>query len=686
MKLILKILIYVLFFSRSFTVFSLNEDIYLKVLSINVWSGLDYKGNWKFGEYESSQLRGKRFTALLKQIKILNPDVIFIQEANPLPRYSIQLADSLNYSEVHQVCNAGIKIGSIGIPINFKEGIAILARKNLCLEKTNTWKLSGSFGLHGDLLSIHFDESIFALAAKIKVEDTPIILVNVHLVAAPPFDSAGVLRRKTEVKKLLENLRETNENYPVILAGDFNATPESEEIQYLIRDYYFLDSYEKITSQKHYTWDGKYNPNTYFSSQHTDALGKLLTDEEIKAADYDTIQRRIDYIFFNNKFSLDDLIETDIVFDNPVDEVFISDHYGIYSKLNLTYLLKTSIKEPPTFIPIKKKIFEPLPIISYDTDVGFGYGAKAFFLNFLKKSESFDITLFNSTKGERWYRFVFSIPDFELRQGKIYDLAIDFIIDYDKWIRNSFFGIGNRSKFSDREIYTREPLEISLITSRGFTQKFAGQLGLKYKTIRNSNFSDSSQLAKLLPVLNSGKAKYSSLFLNFRYDTRNSFINPSRGSVVQIESEFAPKFYFNNVSFTKLSFAFQYYVTMFYPTTIFALRLNYQGVFGNSLPVQVLCSIGGNNNLRGSPQDRYLDKTSAIINTELRFPIFWRIGGMIGYDLGKVWNEPKSFDINRWSHNPALGLRLYMKTFVVRFDVGFGKETQGYYFNFGHLF
>ena len=40
---------------------------------------------------------------------------------------------------------------------------------------------------------------------------------------------------------------------------------------------------------------------------------------------------------------------------------------------------------------------ELLPILSYDTDAGFGYGLKMFALNYLGNDESFDLTLFNST-------------------------------------------------------------------------------------------------------------------------------------------------------------------------------------------------------------------------------------------------------------------------------------------------
>ena len=53
---------------------------------------------------------------------------------------------------------------------------------------------------------------------------------------------------------------------------------------------------------------------------------------------------------------------------------------------------------------IKRAGFEWLPIISYDSDVGFGYGLKTFLYDQLNTKESFDLILFNSTKGEQWYK------------------------------------------------------------------------------------------------------------------------------------------------------------------------------------------------------------------------------------------------------------------------------------------
>ncbi|MCJ7589508.1 MAG: outer membrane protein assembly factor [Candidatus Aminicenantes bacterium] len=173
---------------------------------------------------------------------------------------------------------------------------------------------------------------------------------------------------------------------------------------------------------------------------------------------------------------------------------------------------------------------------------------------------------------------------------------------------------------------------------------------------------------------------------NVRYDSRDSFVHPSEGVVLQAEAEYAPGTGGTNVRFTRLAGWFQYYSVLFYPKTIFAIRLGGQSLFGDDLPSHVLLPLGGSRTLRGSPQDRYLDKSHLLMNAELRFPIFRRLGGVVGLDAGKVWPSLGGLDFRRWAANPVIGLRFTMSTFVVRMDIGLGRETTGFYFNFGHLF
>lgn len=329
---------------------------------------------------------------------------------------------------------------------------------------------------------------------------------------------------------------------------------------------------------------------------------------------------------------------------------------------------------------------ELFPILSYDTDVGFGYGGKMFTFNRLGLRESFDLVLFNSTKGERWYRLVCSLPDFETRQGTVYPVAVDLVIDYDKWIKSSFFGVGEKSRFDGREYYTKEPFEVSLTVGRGFSSELVFQLGGRFRAIRNFNFADSSRLKRLPPDLNASRVSYGSVFAAVRFDTRNSYVNPEQGVVLQGEAEVAPRSSINDVAFSRFAIWAQWYAIINPPKTILAFRTGIQEVSGDDLPVQVLSSVGGSNTLRGSPQDRFLDNVSGIFNAELRYPFFWRFGGVLGLDAGKVWPSLDRIDFTRWTVNPTLGLRFYMDTFVARADVGFGTESTGFYLNFGQLF
>lgn len=666
------------------------------------------------GEHETSTQREKRFQLLVDRLRKQNADVIALQEVNPVANMSTRLADSLGFDCIYQRVNSGFKIYTLGIPTNLNEGIALLARKSLNMKFVDVWDLSTGIGVIGNTFSLHFSEKNIALVGKISINGCSLFVLNCHLSASVPADSLSMHKlqeiilshpsmshdledykeslmcqsneRKRQIANLIEKIGDLNLEFPIILLGDFNATPNSHGTFKTYKRSNFLDAFAAAGRDSSVTWDPAHNSNIVFSHDTTVLSESKKDPLDLLATWYDGSPRRIDYILLSSLFQKNDIQNTDIFLNEPQDGLFASDHYGVYTVIDVTSAIRGGKIIDENHIPLAQSQIEPLPIISYDTDVGFGYGAKAFFLSQLGWNESFDVVAFNSTKGERWYRFVFSLPDFELRQGKVYPWAVDVVADYDKWIRNSFFGIGNNARFDDREYYTREPLEISISISRGFSTNSIGQSGFKYKFVRNSHFENSSRLKILQLLVNSSDAKYISLFAGYRFDTRDSYINPSNGYVAQSEIEYAPTTAFTNVTLTRISGWFQSYSVLFYPKTVIAFRIGITTLLGNDLPVQNLMSIGGNQTLRGSPQDRYLDKSSALMNLEIRYPIIWRFGGVIGLDAGKVWSGLDKMGLFNWAWNSVLGLRFYMDTFVVRLDVGFGNETTGFYLNFGQLF
>lgn len=328
-----------------------------------------------------------------------------------------------------------------------------------------------------------------------------------------------------------------------------------------------------------------------------------------------------------------------------------------------------------------KNEWEAFPIINYDSDAGFGYGGKGFLYNFLKGKESFDLTLYNSTKGERWYRFVFSRTDIQRRQGKKYPIAFDLTADFDRWMKYKYYAsyydyLEDRHKEKTFK-YERETFELTALLSKGFTKDFVAELGIRYKNI---NWFGFNPIGNNIYIYNStSHVEIASLIFNFRLDTRKNFINPQSGFVLEIDNEIAHDLIKPPAQdFYKIGVVSQSYTNLFLPNLVFANRVILQAM--SDVSYQLLLPLGGNNTLRGLPQGRYLSTSTILINSELRFPIFGRFGGIAGVDIGNGKSNPV------WIINPVTGLRFYMNNFVVRFDIGFGKETTGVYFNFGHIF
>lgn len=694
-----------------------RHDSTLRIATVNLWSGLDYVGVTSMGEWETPARRGERFALLVQELRRVDPDIVVVQEASPIVHLASALADSLGYDEIHQVVNAGLKIGSLGMPSNLKEGVAIVARRSLRLVEARTWKLSGSIGIHGDLLTIHPDESVFALAALVRIGDHPIHIVNVHLSATPPDDDslrralqrerdAGAItpiemndglsalvrtegRRREEIARLISHLEELDSRIPVVIAGDFNTTIESRELAPLIDSLQYRSALDSITAARP-TWDPAANTNVAYSARLTDAATKRLAADGLVSAIYDRRARAIDHILMSPHFGAAASAGSDLFLDDPARDaagapLHASDHYGVLTDIRLDAISSDALLMSDETIDAGESVIDALPIATYDTDVGFGYGAKGYLRNIAGVAESFDITLFNSTEGERWYRLVVSWPDAELRHRKLYPIALDLEVDYDKWIASSYFGIGNESRFGNRRYFTREPIDIAVTASRGLSPVVVAQVGARYRTVRNYDLRDSALWSPGDVSVVSGRQSWGALFAAVRLDSRNSTVDPTRGSLLQLDVEAALPGV-GSASFTKVGAAVQSFLRLWYPTTVLALRFAARGIIGPDVPLHALLSLGGNNTLRGSPQDRYVDRIVAVGNAELRFPILWRFGGVIGYDAGKVWDGPADIDLGDWPGNTVVGLRFAMETFVARLDVGFGSETTGLYFNFGHAF
>jgi endonuclease/exonuclease/phosphatase family metal-dependent hydrolase len=317
----------------------------LTVLTINVWSGLDYRGSLRMGEYEPEEVRERRTQALLGELQRLSPDVVALNEANKLPAYGRRLARALGYDRVWHVGLGGLRAGPLGLPSNLREGDALLARPELALRPAGRRQLSG--GPVGNFFTAHLADATQVVAGRIRVAGREVFLFCTHWHASPfptvayldelerrlrtgKLDGEGYRRKVAEARDgvrwrlgeargTLAFVQRVAGEQPAILLGDFNALADSEEIS-LLRQAGFADAFQQAGRGAGITWDEERNANI--------RLQRRAYPEEVPE---DPPNKRIDYIFVRGPGLR--VLRAEVVLDRPLEGQYPSDHYGVLAEI-----------------------------------------------------------------------------------------------------------------------------------------------------------------------------------------------------------------------------------------------------------------------------------------------------------------------------------------------------------------
>jgi len=321
----------------------------LRLLTLNVWSGLDYQGLFRMGEYETAPERQARYGALVASLKALSPDVIAVNEANPLPSYLRRLAADLGYEQIHFPALAGVRLGPLGLPVNLREGDGLLARRELGLRFTGRRRLSG--GAVGRHASLNFANATQVVAGRIRTGAGEIDLFCTHwTIAGGAADYAAELgcRAPTaealpeERRRLARAAHEASAKRrlaeaagtiawmgemippgrPAVLMGDLNAPPGSAEIA-LLAEAGWIDCFGHLhPDQEGATWDQQKN--------------ELLLRHYPAARLAPGVRERLDYLFVNAILGGASIREARVVLDGRDGRPMVSDHYGLLCEIDVT--------------------------------------------------------------------------------------------------------------------------------------------------------------------------------------------------------------------------------------------------------------------------------------------------------------------------------------------------------------
>lgn len=148
----------------------------------------------------------------------------------------------------------------------------------------------------------------------------------------PSWELNNEHARELEAVELAKLVQRHRTPFPTIIAGDFDAAPDSASIRFLTgrqslsgMGVFFLDAWEQAG-------DGSRGPTWTFENESTRPLINAIIR-------HPSHSRRIDYIFVGSWFDHPDRYASvrscRVVMNRPVDGVWPSDHYGVFAEIGV---------------------------------------------------------------------------------------------------------------------------------------------------------------------------------------------------------------------------------------------------------------------------------------------------------------------------------------------------------------
>ncbi|SDX39755.1 Surface antigen [Hymenobacter psychrophilus] len=190
------------------------------------------------------------------------------------------------------------------------------------------------------------------------------------------------------------------------------------------------------------------------------------------------------------------------------------------------------------------------------------------------------------------------------------------------------------------------------------------------------------------------------------YDTRDFEPDPTRGYYFEVANEFSNRIIGSQFNFNKLFVQGKAYQRLpLGPRTVLAGRLGAGTIFGNRAPFfefqdqwspdGSINALGGRQSLRGYRANRFLARSVAFANLELRARLFETTLGKQRFtfavapfvDAGTVRDRWQDLGLRDIRASYGAGLRLaWNQSTIISFDYGLSREDKLLYFGLGQAF
>ncbi|MCB0643213.1 MAG: BamA/TamA family outer membrane protein, partial [Phaeodactylibacter sp.] len=249
-----------------------------------------------------------------------------------------------------------------------------------------------------------------------------------------------------------------------------------------------------------------------------------------------------------------------------------------------------------------------------------------------------------------------------------------------------FYGLGNATQAVDEETYFVRFPRLRINALEQVAPNLRAGLLYKLDLYQIYETEEGGFLEQEQPTGFEGGV-ISTIGALLRYDTRDNINLPRKGQYITLNLELNDQWLGSPFSFRRLTLdAIQYVPIQKRQTVAFNL---FTGALGGDAPFQELLFLGGSKKARGIIEGRFRDEAVLLLQSEYRFPLFWRFRGSTFLSAGRVAADYGSLFGGAYHLNYGAGLRFLLdpdEGIQLRLDIGFGSDTPNFYLTVGEAF
>jgi len=221
----------------------------------------------------------------------------------------------------------------------------------------------------------------------------------------------------------------------------------------------------------------------------------------------------------------------------------------------------------------------------------------------------------------------------------------------------NFYGIGPNTLSQNEENY----IQNEILLAGSFLQQISKNIffgpGLRIIDYEAQDKKTNGILAAE-NVLGSEGIRVLGLELQGIWDMRDSIFYPYKGWLLEIKTTLYSKIIGSESDFYRFDFNYSRFHEIF-KQNIIAWQIMFTTT-GGDVPFQLMPHLGGPHMMRGFYQGRFIDRHYLALQTEYRFPIYWRFKGNVFAGLGQVASEMRGISTDKFKIAYGAGLRFVL--------------------------